>query len=279
MTRFLFGLISAQLVVLAVAWAVEPSGLPPQDAYDAGTEAIESGDTRRALALLDQAASAGHLDALRRLTEAYEHGTLRANVGAGALSLSVAPSERRTEHYRAAYRRFMGDAVRAGDPDAIRQAVREVLGVRLYVADRDRLPAPMREHWDATDLDSARALYRQVAGTPGTSQLDLAMLARALDRGRAFERHLDRAIAGGEAGACVYKVEARHGPADLDSAAGLAAHYDRMVACHPDHAPDGPGSLLGLRQSAARGSERSAEVLDSLEAMGLFDRYPQLATR
>ena len=279
MTRFLLLLLSAQLAALAVATAAEPSELHPQDAYDAGIEAIEAGDARRALALLGQAADAGHLDALRRLEEAYGGGTLRADVRAGAASVPVRPSERRAERVRSAYARFMSDAVRAGDAEATRHAIREVLGVRLLTSNRARLPPPMREHWDATDLDSVRALYRVVAEAPGASQTSLALIARALGDGPAFERHLDRAIAGGEPHACVYRVEAQYGPPDYDTAAGLAADVDRMVACHPANAPDGPGLLDGFRQSAARGSERSAEMLDSLQALGLFERYPQLARR
>ncbi len=279
MTRFLLGLLCAQLVALAVASGVEPSGLTPEAAYVAGSQAVDAGEVDRALHLLDEAASAGHLGALRRLIGAYDHGSLRASDRAGAEWVQVRRSERRADRYRAAYQRFMGDAVRAGDPDAIRQASEEVLGIRLHVADREQLPEPMREHWDAADLDSAQVLYRLAAEAPGQPQTDLALIARALGDDEAFHRHLNQAIAGDESGACVYKVDAEHGPPDYDSAAGLAARYDRMVACHPANAPDGPGSLDGFRQSAASGSARSAEVLDSLEALGLFERYPQLAQR
>ena len=279
MTRFLLTLLTAQLVALAVACGVEPSGLSPDAAYAAGVAAIEAGDADRALALLDEAAGAGHLDAHRKLIGAYEHGSLRASGRAGADWLPVHSSEHRAERYQSTYARFMGDAVRAGDPDAIRQATKDVLGLRLSVTDREQLPEPIRGLWDDVDLDSARALYRLVADVPSASQIDLAVIARALGDDAAFHRHLDRAIAGGEPEACVYKVQARYGPPDFRSAAGLKANYDRMADCHPANEPRGSGFLDNIRQSAARGSARSAEVLDSLEALGLYERYPQLAQR
>ena len=279
MTRFLLVLLVAHLAALVVACGLDSPELTPAAAYAAGVEAIERGDAHRALALFEHAARDGHIDALRQLIGAYERGTLSASTRGGAQRVQVRRSRRRAERYRAQYAHVLGDSVRAGDPIALRQAAKDVLGPRLLFADREQVPEPIREsHWDPVDLDSARALYRLAARAPRPASVDLALIARALGNRAAFYRHLDQAIANGDAHACVLKVEAQHGLPDDGSAAERAAFADQMATCDPDRFSD-PGSLGGVRQSAASDRARSGEALDSLGSLGLLVRYPPLAQR
>ena len=276
MTRVLVLVLATSVLGLAGACS-QASGLAPEDAYAAAGDAIRAGEAEQAVSLLDEAARAGHLGALRSLAHAYDTGGLSVGLHGPSDVLVIARSDRRAHRYRTAYDLALADSVRAGRPDALLHAAVEMLGVRMVVTRREDLPAEIRaRYWDAVDLDSVRALYGRIDGAAlnGPGVLLLAQLGQALGDTTAAMRLYDRAVADGDPGACIYKVQAEHGAPDLFSAAGLAAHADQMAAC-AEHWPQ-PGYLDGVRRSARNGAARSAEVLDSLETLGLFRRYPHL---
>ena len=279
MTRFLLTLLAAQLVALASACGSAPSGLAPDAAYRAGVQAIEANDADRAVQLFTEAGDAGHLEALRQLTRAYKHGALSASWQPDAPTLyDIRLSARRAERLERAYHRALADSVEAGVPSAILWSAIEEMGVRMYATDRDDLPPELREqHWDRVDVDAVRALYARLdaAEFDGWERVELARLGHALDDTDGAIAILDQMIADGNSSLCAYKVALLHGPFDAYSAAGLANGYDRMAECSGQ--PPEAGALSGVRESARNGAARSVEVLDSLETLGLFERYPHLA--
>ena len=269
--------------VLALALALAacgpaPSGLVPDAAYQAATEAVDAGDLDRALHLLDEAGEAGHLESLRRLTHAYRSGELRLRDLGGSTVLYLDPPERRQARYQAVYDRTLASAIDAGDVGATVQAAKERLGLRWAQPDRSQLPVELHDRWDAADLDSARALRDRIdaASLVGRERLDLAHLNLAVGDSAAALALYDQAIADGDPDGCVLKVFTVHGVYDPSSASGIAAYLDQMAACAPDVWAEGTTRPDGLRATAR--SARSAEVLDSLATLGVFDRYPALAT-
>lgn len=280
MTRFLLTLLCAQLAALAVSCDGPPSGLSTTEAYNAARQAARDGDMDLATDLLAEAADGGHLDALNSLARGYKDGVLFVGMVTPNQVISIRPSQRRAARYRRAYDRALADSVRAGHPRALLLAAAELMGPRMAVEKREDLPAEIRErYWDAVDMDSVRTLYGQVdsADLYGMDLLAFAQLGGALGDTTVMMTLYDRAVAEGASGACIYKIQALYGPTDFHSAAGLADHFDRMIACDPALLAEGSSSLAHIRQSAASGVARSAEMLDSLKTLGLFERYPYLA--
>ncbi len=264
-------------MALAAACGPAPSGLAPEAAYQAGVRAVEARDTDRALGLFAEAAEVGHLDALRQLTRAYAHGSLSASGQPGAPTVFLDPSPRRAERLERAYQRALSDSVEVGNPRATLWAAVEAMGLRMHAPTRADLPPEIRErYWDRVDVGAVRALYARLDGADfsGWDRTELARLGLALGDTTGALAVLDRAIAEGDTGACVHKVLALHGPPDYHTAAGLAAHLDQMAACDPALFADGSGLVDTIRQSE---TPRSAEMIDSLATLGLFDRYPALA--
>ena len=261
------------LVALALlaACGPRPSGLSPDAAFQASLAAAERGEVPRALALLREAADAGHLGALALRAEATRRGYLRTADGGRTpgpsertLSFLVLPGE--AEAAQNAYARALRRAASKGDPDA-----------RLRLALDLARPRWIGGEWATPDADrdSARALYRSLAAG-GAAPGPLAALARLLGDEGAYAVHLDAAAAAGDARACRFRAHAAH--RDRSSAARFSAFADAVEACPPVPGHDPlADDVRALRRQARSGNAAAVALLDSVRAGGLFRRHPRLA--
>ncbi len=268
---------SLLLVLVWGASACGPAPLngSPQDAFDAAQEAVDAGDADRALALLDQAADAGHLAALGTRAEAYEQGylTVRNPGREGARYVTVQPLPGQAALARRAYERTLADSVRAGHPPALLAAALQLAGP-LYIEEGRQV-----SHAPAADLDSAAALYRRLQDTDGP-HLQVAFLATALRDEDGRRRHLDAAVTAGEPQACFIKLWWFGDRPDTATAAGMARYLDTIEST----CPKSPGatdlaaeSMRTLTDQVERGNEAAVQFLDSLRVEGVFERHPRLA--
>ena len=266
------------LVVLA-GCGPAPSGLSPDDAFQAALAAVAQGEVPQALALLGEAAQAGHLDALEYRARAYRFGYLRTDWSAvtrgepgkieGPPAFLVLPGQ--AEAAQADYRRVLESAADAGDTDAM-----------------FRFAAMLDEHsWHGTEralaLDSARAVYRQLVDL-GADPFRLALLAHNLDLDDDHRHFLPVAAQAGDPVACLHQSYASNRGAF--SARGVARSIDAFEACRllAEDAPR-PGvefnqsdrSLSALATQARDGNHDARGILDSLRADGVFERHPRLA--
>ena len=269
-------LVTAVALAAAVAGCGgPPSGLSPDDAFGAAMVAVDSGDAVRALALLDEAADAGHLQALAVRAEAYGRGYLRTDYGRG-YQRGVLPANVRFVVWpgqAARTARAYHDALRAGvdrgDADATLQLAHE-LAEPKYIDGRWVKPP--------ADRDSARALYRRLRAA-GADPYRLAMLAYALDDTAERDRQLAAAADAGNGEACWLRLWWTGGPRDLATAAGFSAFVDDAEAGPPEMRGEDPVArdLRALTDQARSGNAAAVALLDSLDAGGLFERHPRLA--
>ena len=281
MTRFLLFVLAGHLVALAVACGSGSPRLSPEAAYLAGVEAIRQDDADLAVVRFRQAAAGGHLVAARQLAAAYEHGSINASFDPGSEMAMLEASPRRAARHRRVYERLLADSVRAGDTQSMLFAATEMLGMRMYVPDRDDFPEEIRaSHYDAVDMDSVRALYDRIgdADLPVLRRLDMGWIARALGDTTGAIRHFERAAEDDPTVACIYTIQVRYGPSDLSTAAGLADHFDHTADCDPTGRliEGGASAIANIQASADGGAERSRVVLDSLHTLGVFERHPAL---
>ncbi len=275
MTRFLL----AALAALVAGCGAAPSGLSPDDAFQSAMTAADSGDVRRALALLDEAAEAGHVEALAVRARAYGRGYLRTDYGRGHqrgvipsnLSLLVLPGQARAAEDD--YQQALAEGARAGDEDVLFRLADKLL-------DRQFAEGVWREG----DQDSARAVYRRLSAQ-GAAPLRLAFLAKRLDDDPAYDAHLDAAAAAGDPHACLFQMYRSHGQAEMFSARRVAASIDHVESCRAASpaARDSKrlayadSTLSSLANQARRGNAEAHVVLDSLRTLGVFERHPRLA--
>lgn len=271
--------LSILLLLSLSACRPDPSALSPDDAVRAHIDALRQGDAAHALALLTDAADAGHLEALRVLADARQQGYLRVPYDPATKSATLLPI--RTTRWKTGralrrYERALEDAARAGRAEAL-----------FHVA--DRLLEPRRIHGAHvtvnTDLDSARAIYRTLADR-GADPLRLAFLADRLGDEAGHLAHLDTAAEEGDPNACVFRYWARRDRGDRFTAAGVARQIDALETCR-DRAIEadrtvemftsGERVVGDLAEQAGRGNAEAMAVLDSLRADGVFERHPRLA--
>lgn len=270
---------SALLLLALGACGPAPSGLSPEDAHRAHADALRQRDADRALALLTEAADAGHLVALQTLADARQRGYLRVPYDPATKSATLLPI--RTTRWKAGralrrYERALADSARAGSTESL-----------FLIADRLLEPSRVqgaRQTMDA-DRDSARAIYRSLADR-GADPLRLAFLADRLDDEPGHLAHLDAAAEAGDPNACVFRYWARRDRGARFTAAGLAERIDALEACrdraiasHHDAEMFTSGVRLvsDLAEQAGRGNAEAEAVLDSLRAAGVFERHPRLA--
>lgn len=264
----------AALAVLAAGCGAAPSGLSPDDAFRSAMAAADSGEVRRALALLGEAADAGHLDALAVRAQAYGRGYLRTGYGRGYQRgatevhrpFFVFPGQAAAAEnaYREALRKGAAD----GDPDAL---------FRLAHRLTERQWTGAEWASSAADRDSARAVFGRLVRR-GADPYRLAALASALGDDAERDRQLGLAVEAGDGRACWWALWA--GPQrSKATAAGFSAFADRAEACPLDLYDADPvaDDLRTLGRQAAAGNAAAAVLLDSLRAEGLFERHPRLA--
>ena len=241
--------------------------------------AVTAGDGDRAVAMLEAAADAGDWGALGELVQTYERGYLRTSTdsaGTDYRTLPVSASPLRARHARARYADALDRARADGDPHALYRIAGQLLqphGPPTVV------PGEMPTQVDSAARDSADALYRQIVDAD-LPRMSLAMLALALGDSAAYVRHIDEAVAAGESNACTFKLWFTHGQPDLATLRGRVAHYDRVLACDPggeasDYVAD---DVRALHEQIALGNAGAVVALDSLRALGLFERHPRLAS-
>ena len=265
------------VVVLSLAaCGPAPSGLSPEDAHLAYREALLDGDGDRALALLNEAAEAGHLGALQTLADARERGYLTTPYDADrkgmAAHVPIRSFPGQAAAARRAYERARDAAARDGDPNAMRSAAFAVLGADTFIEGRlDADPTPAQ-------VDSATVLYERLLDSD-LPRLQLAMLAKAIGRGDAYVRHVDEAAAAGEPMGCTFKIWMTGDQPKRSGTAGVAETMERAIACDPDGAgfEYAVDAVRTLRAEIGRGNEAAVVALDSLHALGVFDRHPRLA--
>ena len=267
------------VLLVAAGCGPGPSGLAPDDAFQASLAAVDQGDVPRALVLLDEAAAAGHLGALEYRARSYRLGYLRTDRYNGwqrgkiedAHPFLVLPGQ--AEAAEAEYQSALRSAADAGDPDAMFRLALE-LGQRRWLGGE----------WvrTASGLDSARVLYDRLVAADAPPR-DLAALARVLDLGPDRWSHLARAAQAGDPVACLHRAYDEHGVPF--SARYLAAAIDALEACREMAAGtptpvafDHNDQTLGALAEQVRAGNRAARViLDSLRADGVFERHPRLA--
>lgn len=275
MPRFL--LVVALAVLPAAGCTVAPHS--PEATHAAVAEAVRAGAGGRALRRLRQAAAAGDLYALRDLSvslgRGYVSASPAASAPAGALHAAVwaVPGE-------AWLRRRQLDRALA------RGVARRDTAALLLVAERLLYPSLARERWaepTAAARDSARALLAPLAETgywPAGAQL------AQMDgfRTPAGQRWVQRAVEAGDARACWFNVHVGPDRLALEASAGAVARaLDGAVRCRalgaPPEATGDPsaGFVDGLRRLARQGDASAAARLDSLDALGVFERHPGLA--
>ena len=269
MTRLAFFLALA----LLAACAPRPSGLSPDAAFRASLQATERGDVPQALALLREAADAGHLDALALRAQATRRGYLRTGYGQGYRkgvlpanhAFLVLPGE--PEEAERAYRRALHAAAASDDPDALFTAAFALTESQWTGSE-----------WtvSATARDSARTIYRRLVAA-GADPGRLAALAWTLDDHAAHRRHLDDAVQAGDGQACWRRLWTEKRP--LATAAGFADFVDDAEACPPP--PPGPDPVAddvrALAGHARSGNAAAVALLDSVRQSGVFERHPRLA--
>ena len=267
------------LALLAVGCGPEPSGLSPDDAFQASLAAVGEGDVPRALRLLDEATDAGHLDALEYRARAYRLGYLRTDYYDGwkpgkieeTHPFLVLPGQ--AEAAQTAYQRRLQTAADAGDSDAM---------LRLALA----LGQPRRigGEWVTTPsgLDSARVLYDRLVAADAPPR-SLAALARVLGLDQDRQAHLTRATEDGDPVACLQSAYDQH--RFPFSAERLAPSIDALEACRemaqgvstPVAFDHNDKTLGALAEQVREGNPDARVILDSLRRLGVFERHPRLA--
>lgn len=236
-------------------------------------QALHDGDRDRALDVLDAAADAGDLGALRELAEVRSQGYLSVPYdqgGGGRLTVASLPGEAMWTAWR--YRRARDRGAEAGDPEALLAVAEEQAGdLVMRGGVRVRTLSGSRR-------DSVAVLYRRLLET-NVSRLRLARLARHLDDEEAYIQLVDAAVAGREPDACSYKLYLTGTRRDLSTPAGLARFVDDAEACprvpgDADHAAEQIGALVAQVRS---GNDGARVLLDSLRVEGVFERHPRLA--
>ena len=274
---------------LVAACGPAPSGLSPDDAYEAAQVAADSGEVHRALALLDEAADAGHLAALRTRADAMACGYLRTPAGYRRgetqqnLPFLTWPWDASRAEGR--YKRVLRDSVRADRPGALYLALDDALGDSRFC----QPPSDI-------DREAADALYRRLAQTEhGTFRL--ALTARKMGHQGDYERWFAEA-AEREPQACYHRLllstarppsetaedrvateagfRSPHYYADFIDGAERCAGLPRAGRSAPPE--DVAGRFVqSLRAEAASGNDDAAVILDGLRAEGVFRRHPRLA--
>ncbi|WP_412062606.1 hypothetical protein [Rubrivirga sp. IMCC45206] len=251
------------------------------DGPEGYAEALEAGDADTALALLQDAAAHGDLDALGWLSDAYGRGYLQAGWReGGSVHLPIRTMPWSGPITQARYVDTVRRRADAGDADALFRLADGYL-VRQHIDGEWRYPTG--------GLDSARAIYDRLdARVDDDQRLRLAFLAQRLDDDGAYRAHLDAAADAGDPQACVFRFWAESRDTPPGAAVTVAAEIDVTEACRAralasgfaESAPlfDYSGRVLAsLREQARIGNPAATTTLDSLHALGVFDRHAHLA--
>lgn len=245
--------------------------LEPEEAVQQAQEALETGDVRLTLGLLKSAADRGHLLALEYLADAYDRGYLHHQdtdrPATQNLTFRKWPWE--AAHWHRAFATELESRVAAGDAEAlIMHAIR--LRARTFRGGDWHDPA-------ASALEESNTILRDLAASGNaTAMIQLGFYSEAGDRHAWFRR----AEEAGDPNGCWFQFLFIDSGAHVVTAAEFADAIDRSEECHamdPNHRFDFAGDKLGsLRAQMEQGNEHASTHLDSLRALGVFDRHPRL---
>ncbi|MEM1055908.1 MAG: hypothetical protein AAGI52_10305 [Bacteroidota bacterium] len=276
------------LAALALVLAACTPDLSLDEALDAAAAAEARAEPREAIRYYKLAADQGDLGAIKTVAASYRDGYLRAKgpdrpVHAGEetssfMPLLVLPGQ--ASHWQRRYERERDGRALAGDPSAWMRVAED-----LTVWNRNETPA---------DADSALAIRERLVREgyhPAILQKALSVFRE--DREAGLEL-FHQAEAAGSPGACQLRATWLHyqvgieSPAKPDPSANATAQFiDALEACPPvETGPDEPerGARLvaNLAKAAASPSDTFGSAddavasLDSLRALGVFDRHPRL---
>lgn len=256
------------LLLLPLALAACSPDLSPEAARDLAAEAEASGDARGALRAYKAAAKGGDLEALNIIANAYRDGYVRAQTTSasdGATFLPIMTWPGQGDRWQARYSRERDDAARSGDPAA-------------WMRVADDLTVWNREETTA-DRDSAKAIRQRLVdeGYHG-ALLHTAFQMMRDDRERAIAL-LVRAEAAGSPQACHVRQMFERAGTSIVTASQWSDEIDRLESCPAlgTTRPYGAAKVIGnLREAEARGESNATAHLDSLRALGVFERHPHL---
>ena len=255
------------LFALPLALAACTPDLSPEAARDAALEAEAAGDARTAVRYYKAAANGGDLDAMRTLAHAYEDGYLRVHSSSHATHLPIFTFPGQGRRWRQRYERERNALTFGGDPEAMLRLANDL--------------EYGRRHTPATK-DSARAIRQRLVANEYPPALIEEALNRDHESPATRDSLLARAEALGSGQACLLRLVLAHARENAErqrppTAAETAAHIDDVEACPalPGKQPYG-GEVL-VRNLRRADTPEAAATLDSLRALGVFERHPRLA--
>ena len=231
-------------------------------------EAEASGDARGALRAYKAAANGGDLEALNIVADAYRDGYVRAQTASaeqGVTFLPILTWPGQGDRWQARYKRERDEAAQAGDPVAWMRVAQDLTFGKETRANRD----------------SAQAIRQRLVDADYGPALIHAAMSSWGDNPARSDSLLRRAEGAGNAQACHIRVtwgNIARTPEELDiSAEATAAYIDALEAC-PPLPTDGPqGGAMVVEKIRRSTLPNAAAHLDSLRALGVFDRHPRLA--
>ena len=268
--RFLF-----LLLPLALGACADPTPpLPDSEFLAAYDAALASGDAEAAVAVVKAQAEAGDVGALGQMAAIYRDGYVRDLDTSGEskqATLVVWPWQEGL--WRRRYIRERDRQAREGDADALFYAAQDLQKPWIH---------PTGDVTDPThaELDSAHTiLSRLAAGGHPLALFSLGADAR-MEGDPAADSLLAAAEAAGSFAACVWRASSMQG--DALTSHGLADQIDRGESCRAlttrsSASIPSESVIRGLRAGMADGSPEARMHLDSLRALGVFERHPHLA--
>lgn len=266
------------LLSLALAACHSPApGLSAETLRQRADSLALAGDAGGALRYLEAAADEGDLEAFAQLAAAHDQGYLRIRTEAGSPSgtqlVAIWSFPWQAERWRTAYEQARDEQAREGDHDALLRLADDLAVPSLWLRRPDALPDP----------DSARAIRQRLIREGNGSAMIAEAFRRLHDGDReAADALLVRAEASGHPQACELRVAFRTVPGlppqeDI-SAQATATLIDALEACH-SHRSESRGAriIAGLRRGQRAGATQAGAQLDSLRALGVFERHPHLA--
>ncbi|OZC02126.1 hypothetical protein [Rubricoccus marinus] len=268
--RFLLLLLPLTLVACA-----DPRPAEPLDAFRASyDDALAAGDVERAIKIVEARAKTGDVGAIGHLASIYDEGQVRAPSKPWKLGepMRVRTWPGQARLWRARYERERDRQARAGDPDALFYAAQDL------AFDDGPIDSPSPEV--QAKRDSAHAIRQRLIAQGHT----MALFSEAMNHSRGDSVRRDSLLAAAEAAgsfeACAWR--AHFSTPNAYTAEAIASHVDRAEACRPllgsrEGHTFAESTLRSLRQGADNGTPEAITTLDSLRALGVFERHPHLA--
>lgn len=261
---------------LALTLAACSPNLTPDEAAEAAAEAVEAGDAGEALRLYRSAAKRGHLRAMETLADAHRRGyfTRSGSMVTGFNPVRFVGLPWEASHWQRRFEDEMTRQVRAGSTEA-RYMLAGHLRTRHFDGETWHDPSP-------AERDSSEAIYHALANEGHVNAM-LVLSFRANSRGDSLvaDRWLARAEEAGSETACWFRVSRAH--RHLTSMKALADGIDAGTRC--EAMEDDPSPIRSMAEMAlgnlftqdSLGNEAATAALDSLRALGVFERHPHLA--